>query len=146
MKEDDLKVFIESASRYFGQTFREDVIVDPPYLREQKDFVQEYAGLIGVSGQHKGMIYFTADGAMLREMLTTLGDTHPGAEADMIGEIANTVSGNARKSFGAEFHISVPVVLQGAQSSVAFPSQVKPFVIPMVWRRHRCHLIIGFEP
>jgi chemotaxis protein CheX len=91
------------------------------------------------------MIYFTAGQHMLQEMLQALGDHEKGAEADMVGEIANTLSGNARKAFGSEFLISVPVVLHGPNRSISFPHRVKPFVIPILWRRHRCHLMIGLE-
>jgi len=39
---------------------------------------------------------------------------------DLSGEIANTISGNARSEFGEDFLISVPVVVEGDLSNIRF--------------------------
>jgi len=41
--------------------------------------------------------------------------------ADLAGEIGNTLSGNARKSFGSSFMISVPLVVEGRQQVISLP-------------------------
>ena len=41
---------------------------------------------------------------------------------DLVGEVANTISGNARKVFGREFLISVPVMIEGAVDKILHPN------------------------
>ena len=64
---------------------------------------------------------------------------------DLVGEVANTIAGNARKHFGSEFLISVPTVLFGRPDNIIFPRHLKNFVIPITWRSHRSYLIICLD-
>ena len=56
----------------------------------------------------------------LRALLLQIGETDVSEHnlADMAGEVANTLAGNARVHFGSEFMISVPVIVQGRPSQV----------------------------
>ena len=58
---------------------------------------------------------------------------------DLVGEVANTISGNARKVFGREFLISVPVMIEGAVDKIY--TQTHPLFcdscILEILRRHR---------
>ena len=63
--------------------------------------------------------------------------------ADLAGEIGNTLSGNARKSFGSSFMISVPLVVEGRQQVISLPKDVKSYVIPFRWREHDACLVVG---
>ena len=47
---------------------------------------------------------------------------------DLVGEVANTISGNARYVFGKDFMISVPVVIEGAPSSIHLPKDLRSYV------------------
>jgi chemotaxis protein CheX len=143
MDERDLQVFIKGVAHYFQQVFDETAIVDPPFLQGKESVIKDYTGVIGISGRQRGAIYFTATAAMVREMLEALREDEidEAAEADIVGEVANTISGNARKEFGGDFLISVPIVLRGAQA-VAFPRNAQSFVIPFIWRQHRSCLIV----
>jgi len=144
LDEKDLKVFIKGVENYFQTMFSEKAIVDPPFMHGDEQVIQDFTGVIGISGRQRGAIYFTASKGMVREMLTALGESAEDEEgaADMVGEVANTLSGNARREFGGEFLISVPVVLQGRVESVNFPKRTTSFIIPFVWRHHRAHLIV----
>ncbi len=62
-----------------------------------------------------------------------------------MGEVANTIAGNARQYFGNEFLISVPTVLLGRPDKILFPRHLKNVVIPITWRSHRSYLIICLE-
>ena len=47
---------------------------------------------------------------------------------DLVGEVANTIAGNARSEFGEEFEISVPIVLRGAPDEILLPRKDRSFV------------------
>ncbi len=60
-------------------------------------------------------MYFTAPKAMLTVLLMKMQENDFSHETmrDLVGEVANTISGNARRDFGRDFVISVPSVLAG---------------------------------
>ena len=53
---------------------------------------------------------------------------------DLVGEVANTISGNVRRDFGKDFVISVPTVVSGHAQSIQLPPGCRPVVIPINWR------------
>ena len=61
---------------------------------------------------------------------------------DLVGEIANTLSGNARRDFGQQFQISVPAVISGRGSQLEYPAATRPIVIPIDWRNYHARLIV----
>lgn len=144
MDEKNLQVFIASVGRYFQTTFQEAALVDPPFLQGEQTVMQDFTGMIGISGSQKGAVYFTASRAMVDAMLGQLRQPLSDEKrADIVGEVANTISGNARREYGKDFHISVPIVLQGKVEALTLPRNAAPFVIPFIWRGHRAHLIVA---
>ena len=83
----------------------------------------------------------------LEGVLAELEETDTSREnlCDLVGEIANTISGNARREFGKEFMISVPVVIAGSKPQILNPKGLRSFVIPIEWRDANCHLVICLE-
>ena len=71
---------------------------------------------------------------LLKELLLLQGetDTSEGNLLDAVGEIANTLGGNARKTLGSGLHISVPVKLHGA-SGIKARVRKHPYVITLRW-------------
>ena len=63
---------------------------------------------------------------MVEELMMLVGEHEHSDEfcADFVGEIANTISGNARERLGSGFMISVPVVFFGASQDVRFPADL----------------------
>ena len=148
MHETDLQVFIDGTMHYFKQASQEAAIVGMPYLLDTSVTIcYDYTGIIGISGRRKGCVYFTAPGIMLTHLLTCLGEPEINSEnhCDVVGEVANTISGNARQSFGREFMISVPVVLQGEPERIKLPKDIRSFVIPLSWRQNEAALVISLE-
>lgn len=145
--EQELQVFIDTVTHYFDQTTSESAEVDTPYIKDEENVVLDFTGVIGISGKTKGAIYFTANADLLTDLLKATGHDEK-IEADllqdMVGEVANTLSGNARRSFGSNFMISVPVVMKGAES-IRMPASIKTFVIPILWRSYRSYLIVCLE-
>lgn len=146
MNEDDLQVFIDGIIHYFDQMSGERPIVDTPYLKDEEDVVMDFTGVIGISGRSKGAIYFTAMQELLKELIRSTGHDDFSQEmlGDMVGEVANTLSGNARKEFGANFMISVPVVIVG-RAGIKMPTSIRTFVIPIIWRANKSYLIVCLE-
>jgi chemotaxis protein CheX len=106
--------------------------------------ISDYTGVIQVSGKRTGLVAFTAPKSMLSVMLMRMQETDMSHEnlCDLVGEIANTLSGNARRDFGHQFQISVPEVVSGRGSKIAYPERGRPIVIPIEWRNYHARLIV----
>ena len=145
MQEQHLQVFIDGAVHYFKQAKASDVNVGTPYLADTKSPAAfDCTGIIGITGPFEGCVYFTAPSALLRHILLSLGEVDNGPEymRDLVGEIANTISGNARAEFGSEFMISVPVMVDGAPESIYLPKDVRSYVIPIYWKAYSAAIVI----
>ena len=95
--------------------------IGSPYLvTKGTPGVHDYTGVISISGKREGVVYFTAPRAMLTVLLMKMQETDFSHETmrDLVGEVANTISGNARKDFGRDFVISVPSVLAGEKPDI----------------------------
>jgi len=147
MSDEEIKVFIDGVVRYFERVTGERAEVDLPYLKGEDSVALDFTGVIGISGRHRGVVYFTSGAEQLTELLRRLGETEIGISdhEDLVGEVANTIAGNARQYFGSEFLISVPTVLFGRPEKISFPRHLKNVVIPITWRSHRSYLIICLE-
>lgn len=147
MNEDEIKVFIDGAMRYFERVSGQAATIEPPFLRGNDPLALEFSGVIGISGRHRGAVYFTSGRELLTALLERLGDgqVDDASLADLVGEVANTIAGNARRYFGGEFLISVPIVLTGRPASISFPRDLKSVVIPILWGGARSFLIVCLE-
>ena len=148
MHESDLRVFVEGTMNYFQTTCKRPACVGSPYLVDRdSSVVSEYTGVIGISGKRKGSVYFTAPGDILKDVLEDISENDTSHEnmCDLVGEIANTISGNARREFGKEFMISVPVIVSGESPRILNPKGLRSFVVPIEWNHNSCHLVICLE-
>jgi chemotaxis protein CheX len=145
MDDQDIQVFITGIRRYF-ESLRADarVVIEPPFIKDQERPFLEYTGIIGISGKARGAVCFTANGLMLKNILGFLNESPSNNETlcDLVGEIANTLSGNAREEFGRDFLISVPVVAIGNNSSFHFPEESRSYVIPIIWQAEKAYLLV----
>lgn len=148
MDENDIKVFVEGATYYFQHVSKEPAVVQVPYLiSHNESLIYDYTGIIGISGNRRGNVYFTAPRQMLSYLLMTQGETDITDDncTDLVGEIANTLSGNARRDLGKDFMISVPVVLQGKPEQLLLAKENRSFVIPIQWHKHTAALVVSLE-
>ncbi len=144
MTEDDLKIFVTGTARYFANVGRSGAEVATPYVKGPEDKVMyDFAAVIGVTGSQRGCVYYTAPREMATALVEKLGEHEADDDllADAVGEIANTISGNAREQLGSGFMISVPVVFRHFED-VRLPQDAPAFVIPIYWQQHRSALII----
>ncbi|MBX2846833.1 MAG: chemotaxis protein CheX [Acidiferrobacterales bacterium] len=148
MNDDDLNIFIKGIKHYFSQSSDSEATVHTPYLQENTNkMAHEYTGIIGISGRNKGCVYFTAPELLLQHLLKVqkIFDTSHENLCDLVGEIANTISGNARRHFGSEFMISVPVVVSGQLDQIKLPKGLRSFIIPITWLSYEGALVICIE-
>jgi chemotaxis protein CheX len=145
MNDQDIQVFITAFRRYF-ESLKTDlrVVIEPPYIKDQDMPFLEYTGIISIEGKAHGAVCFTATGQMLENILRRLNEApvDPALIRDLVGEIANTVSGNAREKFGREFLISVPIVSVDHDSAGRFPADCRNYVIPLIWQSERAYLFV----
>lgn len=141
-------MFVHGAARYFSKLSPTPAEVGTPYLREESDRVMsDFSAVIGISGNQRGCVYYTAPRDMVHALAAIFGESDLSDDicADFVGEIANTISGNAREHLGPGFLISVPVVIRGRAEDVRFPEGAPAFVIPINWSGHRSTLIICLQ-
>jgi chemotaxis protein CheX len=148
MNETDLHFFIDSTVNYFEEVTNEKATAGIPYIKDDEPVVLEYTGIIGISGKRKGSIYVTSS----ENMLSTLAKVILGLEEvgkddikDLVGEIANTISGNVRQAYGSDFMISVPVVVEGKAKDIKLPDNIQSFVIPITWKDFKSFLVVCLE-
>jgi chemotaxis protein CheX len=144
----ELETFVEGTTHYFQIAANQPASVGSPYLvNEGAPGIQEYTGVISIAGKRKGIVYFTASRPLLTVLLMRLGETEMTHEnmCDLVGEVANQISGNARRDFGREFMISVPRVVAGTPPETVLPPNVRSFVIPINWRSHSAQLVVCLE-
>lgn len=148
MDEGELRVFIQGATRYFQQITRMPAEIGAAYLANPRDApALDMTGIIGVSGARKGVVYMTAPRGMLNSVLLAMGETDlsHNMQLDLAGEMANTIAGNAREHFGAQFMISVPIVVAGSLKTVRLPEHIRSFVIPLKWQREDAAVVVCLE-
>lgn len=143
------QVFIDSVNNYFTEITSEKSETGLPYLKRDKEYIlEDYTGMIGISGSRKGFVYVTGVKKIFSELVKIILRIEKPSEeqiTDMAGEVANTVSGNVRKAFGSDFMISVPAIIQGRPKNLKFPSNIPVFVIPIKWREYKANIVIGLE-
>jgi chemotaxis protein CheX len=143
--EREIRTFVYGTTQYFEVAAQQPASLGSPYLATQgAPEVHEYTGVITVSGRRQGIVYFTAPRGMLTVLLMKMNESNVSHEnlCDLVGEVANTISGNARRDFGNQFAISVPTVVSGASTSVQPPTDCRPVVIPIHWRSHSAKLVV----
>jgi chemotaxis protein CheX len=143
--ESEVSVFIDAVLNYFGTAVQQVAECGTPYLALNRNpEISDYTGMIRISGKRDGIVFFTAPKSMLCVMLMRMQETDMSHDnlCDLVGEIANTLSGNARRDFGHQFNISVPSVVHGRNSTVEYPANARPIVIPIEWRKYHARLVV----
>ncbi len=145
LREEELKTFVDGTTRYFEVAAQQPATIGSPYLLEGEPAMHDYTGIISVSGKREGVVYFTAPRAMLTVLLMKMQENDFSHESmrDLVGEVANTISGNARRDFGHDFVISVPNVLTGDKPEIPHKPGARSFVIPINWRSHSAKLVVS---
>ena len=131
---DELKMFVESVREYFRVVTRQEPQITSAFLATGELQGHDYNGIVSFSGSFNGHVLVSMPGQLLRELLLLQGETDlsQGNLLDAVGEIANTLGGNARKSLGAALQISVPVKLNGS-GGIQARVRKHPYAITLKW-------------
>ncbi len=134
LQEEELKLFVDSVRRYFKVTTGEEPKITSAFLATTEVQGHEFNGIVNFSGDYNGQVMVSMPEQVLRELLLLQGETDL-SEAnllDAVGEIANTLAGNARKSLGAGLNISVPLKLMGPMG-IRAKVRERPCAITLRW-------------
>ncbi|GGB91123.1 hypothetical protein GCM10011352_16460 [Marinobacterium zhoushanense] len=148
LDQEAIEVFIDSLAHFYRQIGVDEAQIGVPYLLDSnKTIISDFTGIIGVSGKRKGCVYYTCPKAMLSYILLAMGEKEVSSSylCDLVGEIANTIAGNARKAFGSDFMISVPVVVQGKPERIQLPESTRSVVIPAKWKFYESIIVVALE-
>lgn len=127
--------FITAASDVFRTMLDCELARGPLALQCEHTPFYELSGLIGLSGRCRGMVVLslgrqTAINAA-EVLLGHRPDDVDGDVIDAIGELANMIAGAAKTRLEQEkLTIGLPTVICGKTQMIAFPSRVRPILIP----------------
>jgi chemotaxis protein CheX len=147
ISEIEIRVFIEAVTNYFDHLTGEPAIIRSAYLADVVLPRFDYTGLITLSGQFRGCVYFSATKQMTTKLLHTLREPNLSNAnlLDIVGEVANTIAGNARKHFGAELEISTPLTVFGHADAIKPAVRARPFAIDLTWQKCAAVVVIDLE-
>ena len=149
INETEINVFTHAIGHYFSQISNEIAIVKAAYLAsvEAPPPIYDYTGSISLSGDYHGRIYFSAPRILIRHLLIAMHEPSQTEQdfLDTVGEIANTLAGNARRHFGEFMNISIPTSTAGIAAEAIQLTRSHPFVIMIKWRQYHASLVIDME-
>lgn len=134
LHESELKLFVDSVRRYFQVIARQESQITSAFLGTGDLDGFDYNGIVTFSGSFNGHVIVSMPPQLLKELLLLQGETDLSEHnlLDAVGEIANTLGGNARKTLGSSLQISVPVKLHGS-SGIRARVRKHPYVITLRW-------------
>ena len=139
-----LEVFLRCATRYFEECTDEAPVLGTPYLLNAGIIPYTYMGAIAVSGNAKGTVVFAANAPLLQQLLMDLGEAEP--PDDMLegaaGEVANTLSGNARETLSHHFVISTPSV-STREGGTQLQTRSPMIGVPVHWKGHEGMIVLA---
>lgn len=129
--------FLSAAVAMFKTMFQLEVTPGPPYLMKKEIAHRwEISGIIGVTGDYKGIVSIRLSRVLADKMLQRSG-IEVGSEDEreetlygMIGELINIVAGNASSQLSSNVDISPPIVVYGQNHNIAWPRTIPVISIP----------------
>ena len=146
LHESELKLFVDSVQRYFQVVTRQEPQITSAFLGTGDIEGYDFNGIVTFSGSYNGHVIVSMPRQLLRELLLLQRETDlsDGNLLDAVGEIANTLGGNARKTLGSQLQISVPMKLQGA-SGIKARVRKHPYVITLRWNHQPALVCVDME-
>jgi chemotaxis protein CheX len=145
----EIEYFIELTNNFFDtRNTGESLVIETPYLTKSIiKLLQPYTTRISISGKYYGNLYLTAEKKFVEKVIQSFGKTNFAEEriVDALGEVANTISGNAREFLGRQFVISVPHFCKNNVISDEFSTGMNSYVIPFKWHNCKALLIVSYS-
>jgi len=150
INEEDILVFINAVNHFFFHVTQEKVEIKTAYLLENNlpSATFDMTSYITLSGNFAGRIYFSAPHNMMSHLLLMMGEPVRDKERllDAVGEIANTISGNARKHFGETMEISVPTTQETEPDWLKTVVSPHAYIILVKWKQYRASVVVDVQP
>jgi len=146
MREADIQVFLNAAIHHFDETAGLSMDVKAPFLvTDIESQLSDLTACIRITGGYTGNVLFTVPKSMLTELLAQFGrEDVPSVDAlDLVGEMANLITSNAREAFGSGFQLSPPRVTRGKRVRMRGSEGLSAYCIPMQWKTYQSKLIIA---
>ena len=142
----ELKLLVDSVRTYFEVVTGHAPQITSAFLGAGDIEGHDFNGIVSFSGSYIGHVLVSMPRQQLRELLLLQGETDLCDHnlLDAVGEIANTLGGNARKSMGSELRISVPMTMQGA-SGMRARVRKHPYVITLRWGHQSSLVCVDIE-
>ena len=149
-----IQIAREGILNYFANYSIKDILIgeSTDVLDLDDSMVYDFTGLIGISGKYRGGMYVTCKtdfvrGLMKQVMGGDIADESPDLFADLVGEMANTLSGYYQKIYGDLFLISIPHVIIGKSEIGSIKVKLKQasFQIPFKWEGSEGKLVFSIE-
>lgn len=129
--------FLSSSVTMFRTMFQLEVTPAAPYLLKKEIAHRwEISGIIGITGDYKGIVAIRlsrllADKMLQRSAIVVTSDQEREETLyGMIGELINIVAGNASAHFTDNLDISPPIVVYGQNHTIAWPRSIPVICIP----------------
>jgi len=137
LQETDLRIFVDAVRRYFEASSRIAPEITSAFLGTGDVPEHEFNGVVALSGRYHGQVTVSLPQRPLCELLLLQRETNLSESnlLDAVGEIANTLAGNARQSLGDELEISVPTTRRGRLGSPPHTRHL-PYVITLRWNTY----------
>jgi chemotaxis protein CheX len=150
LRAEDIEIFSEAIGRYFKATTGKAAAVRSAYLLTADAparLYNDFNGLIEISGGYAGSVCFSAPLSLLTHVLLASGEQDYTDEkhADLVGEIANTMAGQARRHFGEHLEISVPQTFRRREAMPGRRAQSTPYAIPLTWNGYGADLVVNLD-
>ncbi|HSV35609.1 MAG TPA: chemotaxis protein CheX [Ramlibacter sp.] len=142
----ELKLFVDSVRRYFQVLTKQEPQITSAFLGTGDIDGYDYNGIVTFSGSYNGHVIVSMPPQLLRELLLLQGETDMSENnlLDAVGEIANTLGGNARKTLGSALQISVPMKLHGT-SGIRARVRKHPYVITLRWNHQPAMVCVDMD-
>jgi chemotaxis protein CheX len=144
----ELSVFVNSVMHYFETAVQQPAACGIPHLAVRRSpELADYTGIVRISGRRDGVVLFTAPRSMLCVMLMCMQDTDLSHEhlRELVGEIADTLSGDAQRNFRHQHSVSVRSVVHDCGAPMVYPPHARPIVIPIAWRSYQARLVVCLD-
>ncbi|WP_051281853.1 chemotaxis protein CheX [Azovibrio restrictus] len=148
LKPADVEVFAETIGHYFERITGEKALVRTAYLLETEAPPQDdFNGMIIVHGSYQGSVCFAAPRGLLTHVLMRMGQQEysDADHLDIVGEIANTLAGRARRVLGEGLEITPPHTYTRAGRALPSPASGTPLVIPFTWQIYAAVLVVHLD-
>ncbi|MCL1826103.1 MAG: chemotaxis protein CheX [Betaproteobacteria bacterium] len=149
INEKDIHIFVDAVSNFFFHATQEKVEIKTAYLLENDvpSSTYDLTSYITLSGSFTGRIYFSAPRTMLTHLLVAMGEQTRDNDRllDAAGEIANTISGNARKHFGETMEISVPTAQATDPDWLKTVVSPHSYIILVKWKHYRASVVVDIQ-